>query len=187
MPLSANQNATVQTLPAKPGDWVVAKHDLGRVAKVKDVYRDEHGVAVDLVLYARSGDVIGRESPAMGGPRTFEPSLNYEDWERIDDPKFPIELRWIPDKEDPTRNVAAYATRGKRLPDLEWTRPVRKSKTVRARKPSTDFNPEMEAAARRMAAQELRDMFRSKIGSPDALVKRAEELERGADSIAPRK
>jgi hypothetical protein len=58
--------------PFRPGDWV--SDQSGNVAKVKGVWEGKPGeVLIDLVLYNRSGERIGRDSPAMGGPRTFEP------------------------------------------------------------------------------------------------------------------
>jgi len=190
--MSATPERTVkETYPVKPGDWVVSKFDLAKVAKVKSVYRlDVEGFTgkclVDLVLYSRSGEVVGRESPSMGGPKKFEPAMDYCDWERIDDPGFPIELRAVPDAKRLGTSTLMFATRGNRLPDREWVKPERKLRAPRSveKHPETDFDPELEAAARRMAAQELRDAHRK--GSIDLLIKRAEELEREAETICPR-
>lgn len=79
--------------PFKPGDWVM--NQSGRVARVKavDCYQGE--ITFDLVIYSRDGDKIGRESPAMGGPRTFEPSCSTDGWERCVEPDFPLEPKWI--------------------------------------------------------------------------------------------
>lgn len=69
----------------KVGDWVT---DGDRIAKVKDT--DESGNTLDLVLYDRMGNRIGRESPAFGGPRGFEPCCHAEHWRRIHEPVFPV-------------------------------------------------------------------------------------------------
>ncbi len=47
--------------------------------------------AYDLVIYARDGTRIGRESPAMGGPRGFEPFCSAENWQKIEEPRFPLD------------------------------------------------------------------------------------------------
>lgn len=56
-----------------------------QLARVKHIYDDG---SLDLVLYSRTGMRIGRESPAMGGPTSFEPYCNSELWEPIGEPKF---------------------------------------------------------------------------------------------------
>lgn len=195
MSTAPKRNAN-ETYPVKPGDWVVSKFDPAKVAKVKSVYRiDAEGFAekcfVDLVLYSRSGNVIGRASPALNGPRKFEPAMEYDDWVRIDNPRFPIEIVAVPDPKKPGTSTMIYATRGIRLPDRKWVKPERKPKLPMAfvapdvDAPKSDFAPEMEAAARRMAAQELRDSHKQ--GDLERLLKRADELEREADILCPRK
>lgn len=82
-------------LPFKPGDWVQGAGD--RVAYVRAVYRDRGEVLLDLVLYGWDGEKTGRESPACGGPRTFEPACGSDGWERIKAPNFPIRPTWVPD------------------------------------------------------------------------------------------
>ncbi|OUM00064.1 hypothetical protein [Variovorax sp. JS1663] len=75
---------------ASPGTWVC---DGYRVAKVRDVHAPtghEPGGCYDLVLYARDGDRIGRESPVMGGPRGYEPFCSAENWREIEEPRFPL-------------------------------------------------------------------------------------------------
>lgn len=83
------------------GDWVArrpgaASHYVGRV---RAAYR-EPGVPqgqpaarlLDIVLYDwRTGDKIGRESPAEGGPRHFEPACDAQHWRRIYPPTFPLD------------------------------------------------------------------------------------------------
>lgn len=72
------------------GDWVV-RTSLDRVAKVKEAYED----VLDLVFYNRDGSRLGRESPPMGGPRSFEPACSVELWVPINEPTFPLN-RWGP-------------------------------------------------------------------------------------------
>lgn len=166
-----------EVFSVKPGDWVVSRCDTGRVAKVRQVYRYHDTVYVDLTLISRSGEKIGRESPPMGGPRTFEPACPYADWQRIEAPEFPIMLKWVPGP-DSTKH-AAYHHDGKVLADREWTRPIRKGLGGSGR--AGNFDPEMEAAALRRAAQELRDAARAQQGT--SLMDRAARLERQARAI----
>lgn len=44
----------------------------------------------DLVLYSPSGSRLGRRSPAVGGPRGFEPWVPVGNWRKIEKPQFPI-------------------------------------------------------------------------------------------------
>ncbi len=81
-------------LPFKPGDWV---WDGQRAAQVKAVSRDRDEVVLDLYLYGDSGLRLGRQSPALGGPRSFEPCCSSEHWERITEPRWPISYAWVPD------------------------------------------------------------------------------------------
>lgn len=74
-----------------PGDWVVSS-EFQRVAKVQQAYQDSNGsgVLLDLVFYNRDGKRIGRESPAMGGPKKYEPACAAEHWLHIERPDFDI-------------------------------------------------------------------------------------------------
>lgn len=106
--------------PFRPGDWVM--NQSGRVAKVKAVeeYRDE--VTFDLVLYSSRGEKIGRESPSLGGPRTFEPSCSIAGWERCKKPVFPLQPKWVPQEDGSVR--AMYWS--DRLPPANYRKPMRK-------------------------------------------------------------
>lgn len=85
-----------QPYPFKPGDWVV--DDCERVAKVKGVSRYRGDVYLDLYIYSDRGERIGRQSPAMGGPRTFEPGCSAKGWSRLaGEPEWPITVKAIPD------------------------------------------------------------------------------------------
>lgn len=110
---------SVETFPTKPGDWVAAIGNHSRLGIVKAVYEGEPGeVLMDLRLVNhKTGDIIGRESPAMGGPRSFEPACSFEGWERIDPPSFPLPLSSIP-----TSSGGFYLDyyAGPALPHLSW-------------------------------------------------------------------
>ncbi len=73
------------------GGWVAesgACNGMGfrpRVARVKHIYEDG---SLDLVLHSHTGERIGRESPAMGGPTSFEPYCCADNWEPIEKPNF---------------------------------------------------------------------------------------------------
>jgi hypothetical protein len=86
----------VEPFPFKPGDWVVDSGE--RVAKVKGVSRFNGDVYLDLYIYSDRGERIGRTSPVMGGPRTYEPCCSAEGWERLEgEPDWPIKVQWVPD------------------------------------------------------------------------------------------
>lgn len=70
------------------GDWLVsAAH--AQFGVVKDLY----GGLVNVTVYGIDGARIGRASPAMGGPRNYEPACNQEDWLVLPGrPKFPVRI-----------------------------------------------------------------------------------------------
>jgi hypothetical protein len=103
-------------LPFKPGDWV--SDCMGQPAKVRAVYRDRGEVLLDLVLYDMKGGKVGRESPACGGPRTFEPACAADGWQRIAQPTFPISLKWVDDGDG--KRTARYVA-GTPLPPANYT------------------------------------------------------------------
>lgn len=113
--------------PFKPGDWVAGKGDHSRIAKVKDVSRDLDGeVLLDLWIYRSDGTRIGRLSPALSGPKTFEPGCDAVAWERISKPTFPIKIRWI---DTAGRRVARHDA-GPALVPANWTRPTPRSRAT---------------------------------------------------------
>lgn len=57
-----------------------------QIGRVREVY----GEWCDLVIYHRDGTKIGRESEPLGGPTSFEPSLDVADFVVIQKPKFPL-------------------------------------------------------------------------------------------------
>lgn len=74
-----------------PGGWVV-RRDWQQLAKIKDVNPawGSLGATLDLVIYSRSGERVGRETPAMGGPRGFEPCCDAVEWAPIRQPAFAL-------------------------------------------------------------------------------------------------
>lgn len=79
--------------PVAEKDWVMEKniqHPL--LGKVRDVYWDgsTQEWVMDVALYRPDGEFYGRSSPAMGGPRKFEPAVPCTQWERIEKPSFPM-------------------------------------------------------------------------------------------------
>ena len=115
---------TDKPLPYKPNDWVADTSD--RVARVKSVYWDRGEVLLDLHMFERDGTRLGRVSPAMGGPRSFEPACSAEDWRRIAPPAFPIQIRWV---NSGGKRTAQYWA-GETLPPANWT-PRKKKVPVR--------------------------------------------------------
>src|SRR3546814_10551449 len=99
----------------------------GSVAKVKAIDHIAGETTCDLILYSRAGTKIGRESPAMGGPRTFEPCCSIDGWERCVEPSFPLGLQWVT-QPDGSR-MAMYWV--KRLPPANWRKPKARVRALR--------------------------------------------------------
>lgn len=79
--------------PVSKKDWVMERDvQHPSLGKVKDCYWDPtcQEWVMDVTLYSPDGLRVGRSSPAMGGPRSFEPALPVEHWERIEKPQFPL-------------------------------------------------------------------------------------------------
>lgn len=83
-PAATSQPAPVPAPPFRAGMWIANEHRLGRV---RYVHPDG---TLDVVLFERDGRQIGRVSPALGGPRGFEPSCSPEGWAPIARPAFPM-------------------------------------------------------------------------------------------------
>lgn len=103
-------------LPFKPGDWTA--DDSARVAYVRSVYEDRGAILFDLVMYDRDGKKVGRVSPSMGGPRTFEPACSIQGWRRIAKPAFPLTMVWQSNGKG--KQTPVWQT-GKTLPPADWT------------------------------------------------------------------
>lgn len=103
--------------PFRPRDWVMDQS--GRVATVKEIREYDGEILFDLVMYDHGGDKLGRVSPALGGPRTFEPMCSIEGWERVAAPTFPMVPKWV-NQPDGTRRAMYWS---KPLPPANWKRP----------------------------------------------------------------
>lgn len=189
---------TEPVLPIVQGDWVarIEHTRYAAIGRVKQSYWDrEPGgpVCMDVVLYDTGGVVIGRTSPAMGGPKTFEPAVEFgEWWQRIEKPNFPLisKLVGIPSKENPGK-VTLVET----LYHATGLKP--KAARTKQRKQSRDFprakaivikstnGAEVEAAALRRSAQELRDAAKGLSDGviASSLIDRARTLEAEAASL----
>ena len=192
-------------LPVVQGDWVAEKRDgLGavRVGRIRQAYVSGGEVYMDLVLYAMDGMKIGRDSPHMGGPKTFEPFIPFDEerWVRIAAPQFPIVARQV---RRPSATQPGWYTIDHTYGPIEGQsggykpRPnrteVKKQSSDRARaekvrvvvvdKPSNGLD--LEIAGLRRAAQEMRDTARVLEGDArSAVIARAETLEREAEGLA---
>ena len=174
-------------LPLANGCWVMTGEGTGvRVARVKACYRVGGRTVVDLTFYANDGNRTGRESPAMGGPRHFEPACSLDGWVRIEKPSFPLSMSWITDESG--RQTPGF-TGVKVIPFGEFASGAPRTRRAPARPTprKSDYDPRHEASWRRMAAQELRDLARSLPSSAAEMRDRAAKLEAEADLIMPRK
>lgn len=78
------------TTKLKAGDWVCSGTSIARIKAAYAFDRISRDELLDLVFYERDGTRIGRESPALGGPRGFEPMCSASNWRRILKPDFPL-------------------------------------------------------------------------------------------------
>lgn len=78
--------------PFKRGDWAaqvgVRTPAFGRVIDVFDMDGDWF---INIVLHDLKGNRVGRSSPPMGGPTTFEPACPAKNYRKIKRPAFPID------------------------------------------------------------------------------------------------
>lgn len=148
-------NPLILPLPCRNGDWVQNKFN-HRIAKVRAVYRDslDGAVLVDLWLYDKDGDRIGRTSPAMGGPRSYEPACDYSSWERIKKPSFPLRMRL---QESGTFSYAMPT-----LPDGEFLPRSKKTAAVHLLKDASQNDSASVSLAHAIAADELAETIRIK-------------------------
>jgi len=70
----------------KKGDWLFDGCELIGKAR-SDVYM---GNAIDVTIFNTEGERVGRVSPPMGGPCSFEPACTASDWTVIEEPEFPL-------------------------------------------------------------------------------------------------
>lgn len=79
-----------QQVNFNPNVWVVSK-DWDKIARIKNVHVEKNAiVALDLVFFNRNGDRLGRVSPALGGPVSYEPCCGADQWIAIREPAFPL-------------------------------------------------------------------------------------------------
>ncbi|MGE8659087.1 MAG: hypothetical protein ACN6O8_20275 [Achromobacter sp.] len=72
----------------KKGDWIAGGGKyMPNIGRVKEVHSDG---LIDIVFYGRDGTKLGRLSPAMGGPRHFDPCCSPVGWQLIQKPEFPL-------------------------------------------------------------------------------------------------
>jgi len=74
----------------RQGSWV-ARFDNANyppIGKVKRMYQFGDEGLLDVVMFDSYGQRLGRVSPAMGGPTSFEPACPAELWEPIEKPAF---------------------------------------------------------------------------------------------------
>lgn len=109
--------------PVKPRDWVADSS--GRIAQVKDVCFFEGEILLDLWMYSRDGDKLGRTSPVERGPRTYEPMCSWAGWFRIDEPSFPLDLEWVTGEDG--KRMAEWGV-GPKLPSREWVKKPRRNR-----------------------------------------------------------
>lgn len=86
----STESANLAGLPS-PGAWVAklgCDGDHPRIAKVREAYPAQ--AALDLIFYSSSGERVGRVSPAMGGPKGYEPFCGAEYWVEIEAPPFEV-------------------------------------------------------------------------------------------------
>jgi hypothetical protein len=185
-------------LPVVQGDWIA--RDAGgnfEVARVRQSYWVDGKLHADLVPYSLSGLCLKRVSPAEGGPTSFEPFCDISDWRRIEKPEFPL-LRGEIGVPHPHRE--GWVTLVPTLFHSGYGAAKEKAFRTRPRKQSQDYarqrtrvvvvqaeptnNADLEAAALRRAAQELRDQARWIGGAAgSALKSRAAQLEAEAAQI----
>jgi hypothetical protein len=188
---SENVDLWERHVPYSKGDWLESTGDSQlQIARVRKAYwsRDTNGepkLYGDLWLYNYNGDKTGRESPAFDGPRSYEPFCDLSDYQRIDEPEFPIELH----AHDTGENTYTFRYQSKakvlgpRKPrkKAERVKPVAKVVVVES---NNGFDPEAEARALKIAAETLRDTARTLPAEARALIiEKAVGLERQAASI----
>lgn len=178
-------------VPYSKGDWLETTGDRQlRIARVREAYwsRDSDGEVKlygDLWLYNYNGDRTGRDSPAMGGPRTYEPFCDLSEYQRIAEPEFPIGL-YAHDTSE-TNYTFRYMTKAKVLGPRKPRKkaaPVKAIAKVVVVESDNGFDPQAEARALKIAAENLRDTARALPVEARALViEKAEGLERQAAAL----
>lgn len=82
----------------KKGDWVSDfGSDIPQLGRICGTFELDGVLYINVVLYDREGTRLGRVSPALGGPRKFEPALDGRLWTVIERPSFPLPITQIDD------------------------------------------------------------------------------------------
>lgn len=102
LPLFSDVDMAAQTQSSKSSESALPAHMLApgtwatngsRLGKIKEAYAPDGSSpsgAYDVVIYDRDGKRVGRDSPALGGPKQFEPCCSADLWRGIKAPKFPL-------------------------------------------------------------------------------------------------
>lgn len=75
-------------MKAQQQNWVASvgnSFDRPQIGRVREVHFDG---TLDIVLFSHRGEKIGRVSPALNGPKSYEPCCSPENWEVIAEPDF---------------------------------------------------------------------------------------------------
>lgn len=190
-------------LPVVQGDWVGRDGNSGfEVARVRQAYMEDGKCYADLVPYDLSGKVLGRVSPAFGGPKSFEPWCRISDygWHRISRPDFPLSRGAVGVPSDTPGMVTLKSTifHSEGVKAVSWRIKPKKQSSDRPRQKAriiympTNETPknlqvDIEVASLRRAAQELRTQakFLSPTLGGEVLRNRAIALEKEADALKP--
>lgn len=189
-------------LPVVQGDWVASlPNRTFQVGRVRGAHYDKGEVFIDLILFDASGVQVGRVSPHMGGPKSFEPWVQYTgNFRRIAKPDFPLTRKSysIPTKKKKNGNVMhrvhfdydlSVIIKPERTKTVKRGQPRWMTRIAPTSLPKSRMNINMdgEISALRRAAQELRDMAK-KIAASEVgrrtMLDRATELEKEAAALA---
>jgi len=178
-------------VPYSKGDWLETTGERQlQIARVRKAYwsRNSDGEVKlygDLWLYSYDGDKIGRESPALGGARSYEPFCDLSDYRRIEEPEFPIGLHAF-DTGD-TSYTFRYQTKAKVLGHRKPRKkavPVKAVSKVIVVESDNGFDPQAEARALKIAAENLRDAARTlPDGARELVIEKAIGLENQAAAL----
>ena len=142
--------------PVKKGDWVAMKDTPSKVGIVKNVYldpfmeSDRNKFLVDVTMYNGSGDCVGRISPHCGGPKTFEPAMPWELFERIEKPYFPITVKRIQTGDGKSTLMLHHGSNV--LPDGHFMKKIRRMAPLKFERTS---DIDVTISALRLASEKL--------------------------------
>lgn len=190
-------------LPIIQGDWVSELADTPNplFGRVRSSYINDGEILMDVIIYDLAGHRVGRVSPPEGGPTRFEPAIPWDAkrWTRIEKPKFPCDpiFGWRANPEKEGVLLAGYSVFSDDPGGGGFIKKAIRTTNVRLKELSTfslrritspsSNGAEIEAAALRRAAQELRDTIRSSNIPNDVMAtirQRAEALEIEAKALS---